>query len=175
MKRILLMIVVCLVAFMGTSSAYEAKLFDENGIVEVGNPLQLKPGDSITLSYYAFAILEEEQNEDFPYALLQKSVRSGSPASASPDDIQVVFNRASFIPGGPSYMDERVVTISLSEDAPEGARYYVLIGAGDQSAELTEFQSVSRTIESIPEFPTVALPIAAILGLAFFMQRRKEE
>jgi hypothetical protein len=30
------------------------------------------------------------------------------------------------------------------------------------------------TQEEIPEFPTVALPIAAILGLAFFFQRRKE-
>ena len=29
--------------------------------------------------------------------------------------------------------------------------------------------------QEIPEFPTVALPVAAILGLAFFMQRRKEE
>ncbi|MDP2217545.1 MAG: PEF-CTERM sorting domain-containing protein [Methanolobus sp.] len=29
-------------------------------------------------------------------------------------------------------------------------------------------------INEIPEFPTVALPIAAILGLAFFFQRRKE-
>ncbi|AFV24289.1 hypothetical protein Mpsy_2083 [Methanolobus psychrophilus R15] len=29
-------------------------------------------------------------------------------------------------------------------------------------------------IQEIPEFPTVALPIAAILGLAFFFQRRKE-
>ncbi|WP_342305075.1 PEF-CTERM sorting domain-containing protein [Methanolobus sp. ZRKC5] len=28
--------------------------------------------------------------------------------------------------------------------------------------------------ENIPEFPTVALPVAAILGLAFFFQRRKE-
>ncbi|KXS44624.1 MAG: hypothetical protein AWU59_440 [Methanolobus sp. T82-4] len=28
--------------------------------------------------------------------------------------------------------------------------------------------------EEIPEFPTVALPIAAILGLAFLFQRRKE-
>lgn len=27
----------------------------------------------------------------------------------------------------------------------------------------------------IPEFPTIALPIAAILGLAFIFQRRKEE
>ncbi len=29
-------------------------------------------------------------------------------------------------------------------------------------------------ITEVPEFPTVALPIAAILGLAFFFQRRKE-
>jgi hypothetical protein len=29
-------------------------------------------------------------------------------------------------------------------------------------------------VQEIPEFPTVALPIAAILGLAFMFQRRKE-
>ncbi|MBP1907986.1 PEF-CTERM sorting domain-containing protein [Methanolobus bombayensis] len=28
--------------------------------------------------------------------------------------------------------------------------------------------------DEIPEFPTIALPIAAIIGLAFIMQRRKE-
>ncbi|NPE27920.1 PEF-CTERM sorting domain-containing protein [Methanococcoides sp. SA1] len=28
--------------------------------------------------------------------------------------------------------------------------------------------------EEIPEFPTVALPVAAIIGIAFFFQRRKE-
>ena len=28
---------------------------------------------------------------------------------------------------------------------------------------------------SVPEFPTIALPVAAILGLAFIFQRRKEE
>ncbi|WP_340819424.1 PEF-CTERM sorting domain-containing protein [Methanolobus sp. WCC4] len=28
--------------------------------------------------------------------------------------------------------------------------------------------------ETIPEFPTIALPIAAIIGLAFYFQRRKE-
>ncbi|HJH28539.1 MAG TPA: PEF-CTERM sorting domain-containing protein, partial [Methanosarcinaceae archaeon] len=27
----------------------------------------------------------------------------------------------------------------------------------------------------VPEFPTIALPVAAILGLAFFFQRRREE
>ncbi|GEM_PF-3521603 len=33
---------------------------------------------------------------------------------------------------------------------------------------------ISCQQEEIPEFPTVALPVAAILGLAFFFQRRKE-
>nr|WP_321496448.1 PEF-CTERM sorting domain-containing protein [uncultured Methanolobus sp.] len=28
--------------------------------------------------------------------------------------------------------------------------------------------------EEIPEFPTIAIPVAAIIGLAFFMQRRKD-
>ncbi len=32
-----------------------------------------------------------------------------------------------------------------------------------------------ETVQEIPEFPTIALPVIAILGLAFFMQRRKEE
>jgi PKD repeat protein len=34
--------------------------------------------------------------------------------------------------------------------------------------------SVPNPDQSIPEFPTIALPIAAILGLAFIIQRRKE-
>jgi hypothetical protein len=36
------------------------------------------------------------------------------------------------------------------------------------------YSSNDGEITEIPEFPTVALPIAAILGLAFFFQRRKE-
>lgn len=43
------------------------------------------------------------------------------------------------------------------------------------------FSSLSATItkvpceqEEIPEFPTIALPVVAILGLAFFFQRRKD-
>jgi hypothetical protein len=36
------------------------------------------------------------------------------------------------------------------------------------------YQDNGGNINEIPEFPTVALPIAAILGLAFIFQRRKE-
>ena len=39
----------------------------------------------------------------------------------------------------------------------------------------TSDYAVLTTRTTVPEFPTIALPIAAILGLAFIFQRRKEE
>ncbi|WP_407356129.1 DUF4350 domain-containing protein [Methanolobus sp. WCC5] len=41
--------------------------------------------------------------------------------------------------------------------------------------EPCEDQSIPDENQSIPEFPTIALPMAAIIGLAFFLQRRKEK
>jgi hypothetical protein len=37
-----------------------------------------------------------------------------------------------------------------------------------------ESHHVSQCSRSIPEFPTVALPIAAVFGLVFFLQRKKK-
>lgn len=165
---------------MGTSSAYQVVFYDETGtVVNEENPLKLYPGTSITLSYYASGISALDVNDYFPYSVVKKEVSLESPVPASADDIEIVFNNLGFNPSGnSSYMDTEAITISVKETAPVGALYTVEIGAGnpdDMSSAITEFQTVSKSIESIPEFPTVALPIAAILGLAFFMQRRKEE
>ena len=43
-----------------------------------------------------------------------------------------------------------------------------------QASDTVSFSSASSSFD-IPEFPTIALPIAAILGLAFIFQRRREE
>lgn len=48
-------------------------------------------------------------------------------------------------------------------------------GVGDNPGEDTATAIVRFPCTEIPEFPTVALPIAAILGLAFFFQRRRNE
>ncbi|MBP2031125.1 hypothetical protein J2755_002073 [Methanohalophilus levihalophilus] len=49
-------------------------------------------------------------------------------------------------------------------------------GVGDSPGEDTATAFVRIPCDNeIPEFPTVAIPIAAILGLAFFFQRRKNE
>jgi hypothetical protein len=62
-----------------------------------------------------------------------------------------------------------------NEDAPNG-EYEVTFRNDNYVAGTTSvYVQLNVIITAIPEFPTVALPIAAILGLAFFMQRRKEE
>lgn len=41
--------------------------------------------------------------------------------------------------------------------------------------DIIVMEKTSEITSDIPEFPTIVLPIAAILGLAFIFQRRKEE
>ena len=53
---------------------------------------------------------------------------------------------------------------------------YFSIDGGLASDGLTVITGSSTTLaHAVPEFPTIALPIAAILGLAFIIQRRREE
>gem|GEM_PF-1406564 len=179
MKRVLI-IAMILIAMIGTVSAYQAQFYDEAGnVVNLDNPVMLKPDSSITLSYYATGISELDQNDDFYYKVIKKNVSLESPVPASDDDIEIILNNANFNPGGAdSYMDVGAITINVKPTAPEKALYTIEVGAGnpdDLSSAITEFQTVSKSIELIPEFPTVALPVAAILGLAFLFQRRKEE
>lgn len=49
------------------------------------------------------------------------------------------------------------------------------LGGGDNDFNDVVIQLTGNGLTAIPEFPTVALPIAAILGLAFIFQRRKDE
>ncbi|WMW24097.1 PEF-CTERM sorting domain-containing protein [Methanolobus sediminis] len=68
----------------------------------------------------------------------------------------------------PANDDENVISIHIQR-----------IGPGDEdSAWVTvgycEEDDGNGGTQEIPEFPTIALPIAAIIGLAFIFQRRKE-
>ncbi|WP_406661890.1 PEF-CTERM sorting domain-containing protein [Methanolobus sp. ZRKC3] len=45
---------------------------------------------------------------------------------------------------------------------------------GDVPCTCNTVEKIWEEQNEIPEFPTIAIPVAAILGLAFFFQRRKE-
>lgn len=44
---------------------------------------------------------------------------------------------------------------------------------GISNEETIELGSASRNVNSIPEFPTVALPIASVLGLVYMVRKKK--
>jgi hypothetical protein len=52
-------------------------------------------------------------------------------------------------------------------------KYPIGWGWSSPACDYSVFE-ISCEQQEIPEFPTIALPVAAILGLAFFFQRRKE-
>jgi hypothetical protein len=170
MRRLLVMAFVAMIAMIGTAAAYTPDIWDAAGEGPAGD-LTLKPGETVTLSYRMQSISVVEHGMILPYTS-QVHVFSG-PGSAS--DITITTPENVTVPNANTYTDVGAITISIAANAPAGTIYRVSIGAGPVIIE-SEIDSASRYVNSeIPEFPTIALPVAAILGLAFFMQRRKEE
>lgn len=170
MKRLLIVALMAIIAVMGTASAYTPDIWNADGTAPVGD-ITLSPGDTITLSYRMQSISPVEYGLVLPY-IKQVSVLSGL---GSASDITITTPENVTVPSASEYMDVGAINISISESAPAGTIYRISIGAGPVTVE-SEVDSASRYVNSeIPEFPTIALPVAAILGLAFLMQRRKEE
>ncbi|MDP2217113.1 MAG: PEF-CTERM sorting domain-containing protein [Methanolobus sp.] len=176
MKRLLLITLLALVAMAGTASAtltHDASIWNEAGTNPAENPLVIYPGETLTLSYHATYLTPSAINNSATYGY-KAGVVSGV---GSASDLTVVFTHPNFTPtSAPTYTDVGVIKLTLDENAAVGTVYKVTIQvAGVDTESVFIYGQASRQVESIPEFPTIALPIAAILGLAFFMQRRKEE
>lgn len=168
MKKILLAVFMVLIAFTGTVAAYDANIWNEAGTEAAPNPIVIQPGDTLVFSYHGVNFAADEQT--LPYFSDVQAVGGGAAAS----DMTVNITKTNFEPGlNDPATDVAVIEITLDENAPRTGQWRVTVGAGED-AQTLDVGSAARNF-LIPEFPTIALPIAAILGLAFFMQRRKEE
>ncbi len=95
------------------------------------------------------ATLLNLNNEAFPgYASLTSVSKDYGPLNPSPAEYPFIL----YIKG------TGVGEVTVVASGPDG----------------TQSQSATVTATTIPEFPTVALPIAAILGLVFIFGRKKE-
>ncbi|WP_292465012.1 PEF-CTERM sorting domain-containing protein [Methanolobus sp.] len=169
MKKIISLLFIAIIAMAGTAYAYDANIWNAAGTAAVTNPIVLQPGQTQIFSYHGANFAAP--NQVMPYSY---NVQALPGTGADPSDMTVVISKANFEPGiEDPYTDVGVISISLSEDAPATGKWRVTVTAGEDTNTL-DVGSAARNFE-IPEFPTIALPVAAILGLAFFMQRRKEE
>ncbi len=173
MRKTILIALIALVALVGSASAaltHDASIWNVDGSAVAANPLQIQPGETLTLSYHAASLVPAAVGQSAKYGFTTGVVSGPGVAS----DLKVEFGHPDFAPTSqPTYNDAGVITLKLDADAPVGTVYKVTIQVAGVDTFI--YGQASRQVEAIPEFPTVALPVAAILGLAFFMQRRKEE
>lgn len=169
MKKTLLLLVsgLLITCMAGSAMAYDAFIWNGEGTGAATVPIQLAPGESKTLSYHGENIDARAFGLDLPYSY---SVEP-SDSLGSEGDISVIFSDPSFTPTTSISTDTGVITIT-NTGGVEGASYLVTISAGTYGVE---FGAASRRVDSIPEFPTVALPVAALIGLVFIFGRKKEE
>lgn len=175
MRNKLIMIAAMLaviVSMTGIAAANDANIWNAAGTGAVVNPINLHRGGNITLSFHGENIMPSAVGKDMPYSYKVVALPIGSPLGAV-GDVTVTLP-ANFHPTAATFTDIGAIKIALSASAPIGAEYRVTIRGGDEETDI-DFGSASRNFNSIPEFPAVALPVAAVIGLVFFMQNRKNK
>jgi len=89
----------------------------------------------------------------------------------------VTWDIGTLAAGAPSATVSITVTVDASTPIGTILDNAATIDSND-TAQTTQHDNDTEVVkpdQEIPEFPTIALPIAAILGLAFFFQRRRNE
>ncbi len=171
-----LIVMVLFTLFVGTVSANPlyAYIKDASGN-DFTNPFYIDRSETIDLSLQLADIRDGDLN--VAYDLQMQVFEADGVTPASPSEITYNLVKTSVTPTADPYTELKVATITAASDIPVGNQYVVRITAGGNTVGSTTLESAhaTKTTEAIPEFPTVALPVAAILGLAFLFQRRKEE
>ena len=146
--------------------------------------LNLKPGDSITVDYVISGLAANTESDVWTFATPIVTLPFPVPAitGAVPSDIQVTFPKGtSFTPttactiNGLEYTLENGITIT-NVAGKEGQTYKLQIDTNSAitGQHASDSATVYENVKSIPEFPTVALPVAGVLGLLFVFGRKKE-
>jgi hypothetical protein len=189
MKKILIVSFVVLVALMGTigtASAYGLNFVNDNGDYLTASDKTLQVGVPATFSFE----LQDNSNGVFKDKYIYYEIVDDETS----DGITIEFlkDQPHFIPSfnGNVYVDEDAVQVTIEHGAVQGQVFdaaikvytvengIIAVVTNEEGGELIGKFRATATEDfnaQIPEFPTIALPIAAILGLAFLIQRRKEE
>jgi hypothetical protein len=160
-----------MMAMMGTAAANPFNLAITGGV----NPQPLLPGNSIALD-----ISGDTFADPVPGAHYDLTAAVAGVSGSNPNDVIVTFASGSpghFNPISDPYTAVGELIISLRPTAPVGSKYIVSVFADPSTGETITIESAdaSQTITSIPEFPTVALPVVAVIGLVFFFHNRKRK
>lgn len=173
MKKMLLLLVsgLLIVCLAGSAMASSSKILDENGNTVSGSTLSLVPGQPVKLTYEV--LYDGSANSadlgTFNYNVWAIPKSNGALASdvtiMHPADFSLIET------GSPNalFKDKDAIIVTLDPaKVDHGDKYKLVVGS------LEIYLLASTNVTAVPEFPTVALPVAAMLGLLFVFGRKKE-
>ncbi len=150
--------------------------------IEIGEAWRVEPGSNPSETLNVDGQTPEViQQEDFTFINNDGEQRDGYGASYfigdlpkldNPDDIGNVDDLSTF---HPEYADPHIrvpVTINFKEIPPAGFILYFY--AENETMDVHTAWSHDGAFYNVPEFATIAIPVAAILGLLFFFNHRKK-
>ncbi|WP_052727365.1 PEF-CTERM sorting domain-containing protein [Methanosarcina siciliae] len=184
MKKILLLIVsgllIACMAGSAMASPFTPELYYKTSTGEyigIGSSIDLKPGNSVSVYLGGWSFSSISLGNDYTWVADVSYASTSNPSDVSIDLPTTAFNPPTspeFSSTSP-YIHPDPIIISLDSSVGEGATYTVSVGAqyGDASAIIDQ-GIASRDLTAIPEFPTIAAPIAGIIGLLFIFGRKKE-
>lgn len=175
MKKILLLLVSSLLiaCMAGSAMAQNSYLVDSSG-VQAANPVEVLKGDYTTFGIHIYE-LDNSEFGTYPYrvTVTQINPATGLYSDPAPEaEIKATLLKGSISIDSNPITDLDVVQVDVFDAAPLDKTYKVTLYVGEN--EESQIVSASKVVSSIPEFPTVALPVAGIIGLLFIFGRKKE-
>ena len=184
MKKILL-IALAMIAMIGQAAADQVNMYDTGTSNAVTTISVVPGGTAVEKDLVVSAFLQDGTTTPVAHSLSHQIAMVNPIAGQTVNDIVIEYRELTPLGlwGLESYGWTQVLPVDGSEKlgirfsaistAPVDAEYQIEI-ADSATGNAYAARLIIDTI-TVPEFPTIALPVAAILGLAFIFQRRKEE
>ena len=175
MNKILL-IAIALISVVGTAVAMPAEIDIEDGLVIIPDGIDVK---SYTVLVYDI---------DYSWALSQTGFEAHT-RTITVETTNSNLEARIHGNGADTTWTSNSKKSSTYTASPYNTYTFTLELKGTQSGALSIYDNMGNVYDmstgmdanvasdsvAVPEFPTIALPVAAILGLAFIFQRRREE
>ena len=177
MKKILLLLVSGLLIAYTAGSAMAMSLDILNGPdltshSILGDTIYIGPDENKNVYLKVITGSNESGLTDFPVTIkrldpVTEKVSTTLPINLiqSPDKFSIDLTRSN----SPGVVSADPVSLHLISGAQTGELYRVTVKNEDYEV------SVTTTMQTTPEFPTVALPVASVLGLLFVFRRKKRD
>jgi hypothetical protein len=180
MKKILLLIVsgLLIACMAGSAMAQNAAILAPDGDEYNVNPSPVPVGVPEIIGVKIWNIAASEYDY-YPYSVKITRTSPAPTVLAPSDEVTAVLLKpgitldALVAPSTTTIIEDEGVVSLVFSDKAVGNEYQVTVSVGDDT-QLNHLVSATERYSPIPEFPTVALPVAAILGLVFIFGRKKE-